>query len=161
MGNWRDDKDEEIPLDGIGGVNILVKAEVHRSGMLPPQVLHWPPECAITPRLTGRFQGSTSPHTRSKTKQKRKASPRWPSELGTRYMVCLIMSSGTTTPMKSPGTHEAVKRGEFSCLRYAAAVSVPGAGTHNMVYESWRADYIRLSPGFPSSHDVLGNGRRV
>lgn len=34
MGNWRFNKDEEIPLDGIGGVNILVKAEVHRSGML-------------------------------------------------------------------------------------------------------------------------------
>ena len=33
MGNWRDDKDEEMPLDGIGGVNILVKADVHRSGM--------------------------------------------------------------------------------------------------------------------------------
>ena len=34
MGDWRDNKDEEIPLDGIGGVNILVKADVHRSGML-------------------------------------------------------------------------------------------------------------------------------
>lgn len=32
MGDWRDNKDEEIPLDGIGGVNILVKADVHRSG---------------------------------------------------------------------------------------------------------------------------------
>jgi len=34
MGDWRDNKDEEIALDGIGGVNILVKADVHRSGML-------------------------------------------------------------------------------------------------------------------------------
>lgn len=34
MGDWRENKDEEFPLDGIGGVNILVKAEVHRSGML-------------------------------------------------------------------------------------------------------------------------------
>jgi hypothetical protein len=34
MGDWRNDKDEEIELDGIGGVNILVKADVHRSGML-------------------------------------------------------------------------------------------------------------------------------
>lgn len=34
MGNWDQDKDTEIPLDGIGGVNILVKADVHRSGML-------------------------------------------------------------------------------------------------------------------------------
>lgn len=32
MGDWRDDKDVEIELDGIGGVNILVKADVHRSG---------------------------------------------------------------------------------------------------------------------------------
>ncbi|KAK4234491.1 Anp1-domain-containing protein [Achaetomium macrosporum] len=33
MGDWRDNKDEEIELDGIGGVNILVKADVHRSGI--------------------------------------------------------------------------------------------------------------------------------
>ena len=32
MGDWRHNKDEEIDLDGIGGVNILVKADVHRSG---------------------------------------------------------------------------------------------------------------------------------
>lgn len=32
MGDWRDNKDVEIPLDGIGGVNILVKADVHRAG---------------------------------------------------------------------------------------------------------------------------------
>ena len=32
MGDWRDDKDVELALDGIGGVNILVKADVHRSG---------------------------------------------------------------------------------------------------------------------------------
>ena len=32
MGDWRDNKDEELELDGIGGVNILVKADVHRSG---------------------------------------------------------------------------------------------------------------------------------
>lgn len=32
MGDWREDKDVEIELDGVGGVNILVKAEVHRSG---------------------------------------------------------------------------------------------------------------------------------
>lgn len=40
MGDWRKDKDEEIELDGIGGVNILVKADVHRSGTLwfnPPE----------------------------------------------------------------------------------------------------------------------------
>jgi hypothetical protein len=32
MGHWQKEKDEEIALDGIGGVNILVKADVHRSG---------------------------------------------------------------------------------------------------------------------------------
>lgn len=32
MGDWRDDAHKEIELDGIGGVNILVKADVHRSG---------------------------------------------------------------------------------------------------------------------------------
>lgn len=33
LGDWRNNKDEEIELDGIGGVNILVKADVHRAGM--------------------------------------------------------------------------------------------------------------------------------
>ena len=32
MGDWRNDPAEEVELDGIGGVNILVKADVHRSG---------------------------------------------------------------------------------------------------------------------------------
>ncbi|KAF4210501.1 hypothetical protein CNMCM8980_000080 [Aspergillus fumigatiaffinis] len=37
MGDWRKNKDEEVELDGIGGVNILVKADVHRSGInFPP-----------------------------------------------------------------------------------------------------------------------------
>jgi hypothetical protein len=33
MGDWRNDKDKEIELDGVGGVSIMVKADVHRSGM--------------------------------------------------------------------------------------------------------------------------------
>ena len=33
MGDWRKNKDEEFELDGIGGVNILVKADVHRTGI--------------------------------------------------------------------------------------------------------------------------------
>ncbi|KAF9738442.1 hypothetical protein PMIN06_007337 [Paraphaeosphaeria minitans] len=33
QGDWREDKDMEISLDGIGGVNIIVKADVHRSGI--------------------------------------------------------------------------------------------------------------------------------
>lgn len=32
MGDWRKNKDDEVNLDAIGGVNILVKADVHRSG---------------------------------------------------------------------------------------------------------------------------------
>ena len=32
MGDWRDNKDIEIPLDGVGGVSIVVKANVHREG---------------------------------------------------------------------------------------------------------------------------------
>jgi hypothetical protein len=33
MGDWRDNKDIEIELDGIGGVSIFVKADVHRAGI--------------------------------------------------------------------------------------------------------------------------------
>lgn len=33
MGDWRKNKDEEIELDGVGGVNIIAKADVHRSGI--------------------------------------------------------------------------------------------------------------------------------
>ncbi|KAF1849879.1 glycosyltransferase family 62 protein [Cucurbitaria berberidis CBS 394.84] len=33
IGDYRASKDEEMPLDGIGGVNIIVKADVHRSGI--------------------------------------------------------------------------------------------------------------------------------
>ena len=32
LGDRHANKDEEMKLDGIGGVNILVKGEVHRSG---------------------------------------------------------------------------------------------------------------------------------
>lgn len=32
MGDWRGNKDEEMELDGIGGVTIMVKADVHRAG---------------------------------------------------------------------------------------------------------------------------------
>lgn len=34
LGDWRKNKDEEVELDGIGGVNVIVKADVHRSGKL-------------------------------------------------------------------------------------------------------------------------------
>ena len=42
MGDWRKDKDEEIELDGVGGVNILVKADVHRSGKTLSRIHHLP-----------------------------------------------------------------------------------------------------------------------
>lgn len=32
MGSRQEDPHVEIPLDGIGGVNIIVKADVHRAG---------------------------------------------------------------------------------------------------------------------------------
>lgn len=38
LGDWRNNKDEEVELDGIGGVNILVKADVHRSGRISPHI---------------------------------------------------------------------------------------------------------------------------
>lgn len=37
MGDWRDDPKMEIKLDGIGGVSIMVKADVHRSGIISLQ----------------------------------------------------------------------------------------------------------------------------
>lgn len=45
MGDWRKNKDEEVELDGIGGVNILVKADVHRSGKETPDILE---RCILT-----------------------------------------------------------------------------------------------------------------
>lgn len=39
MGDWRGNQHEEIELDGVGGVSILVKADVHRSGMVTLRVL--------------------------------------------------------------------------------------------------------------------------
>jgi len=39
MGNRNENPDEEIELDGIGGVNILVKADVHRAGTATPTQL--------------------------------------------------------------------------------------------------------------------------
>jgi hypothetical protein len=45
MGDWRDNKDIEIPLDGVGGVSIIVKADVHRAGSFthPDSVTHGHP----------------------------------------------------------------------------------------------------------------------
>ena len=32
VGDWRNDPALEVPLDGVGGVSLLVRAEVHRKG---------------------------------------------------------------------------------------------------------------------------------
>ena len=49
MGDWRVDNHVEIELDGIGGVNILVKADVHRSGTWPSPSLSRQP--LLTPGI--------------------------------------------------------------------------------------------------------------
>lgn len=97
MGDWRGNKDEELELDGIGGVSILVKADVHRSGT------------TLSPRGTDRvanenLQVSISLLILSKTRPKQKALPRWPSGLATRSSAYPTTSSGTSTPKrrKSP-----------------------------------------------------------
>ena len=97
MGDWRENKDEEIELDGIGGVNIMVKADIHRSGMLL-QV-----EAVPDHELTT-IQESTSPAMLSKIRPRRKDLQRWPSALVTRSMAFRTTSSGTLTPRKSPET---------------------------------------------------------
>ena len=49
MGDWRKDKDEEMELDGVGGVNILVKADVHRSGR--PAFVYFHMSCSLLTKL--------------------------------------------------------------------------------------------------------------
>lgn len=39
MGDRRKDPHEEVSLDGIGGVNVLVKADVHRAGLIHVSIL--------------------------------------------------------------------------------------------------------------------------
>jgi hypothetical protein len=77
MGDWRQNKDEEIQLDGIGGVNIVVKADVHRSGIFKSIVVQ------VKDILT-RNQELISLAMHSKIKQRPKASQRWRRELVTR-----------------------------------------------------------------------------
>lgn len=40
LGDWRNNPHEELALDGIGGVNVLVKADVHRAGTLSDKQFH-------------------------------------------------------------------------------------------------------------------------
>jgi hypothetical protein len=80
MGDWRDNKDDELQLDGIGGVNIVVKADVHKSGRL------FRPLLMIL--ATDASQASTSHAMHSKTKPRPKALPRWQSEPATKSLAC-------------------------------------------------------------------------
>lgn len=100
MGDWRENKDKEIQLDGIGGVNIMVKADVHRSGKYS-RTANWRENF-----LTSSAQASTSLAMHSRTKQRPKASRRWPSEQDTASTVSRIMSSGTLTRKRSQAMHD-------------------------------------------------------
>ena len=98
MGDRKENPDEELELDGIGGVSILVKADVHRSGNTTRNLL-----LQVTCLLT-LPQASISPAILSKTKPRQKALPKWPSVLVIKSLVCPIMWSGTLILMKSLGT---------------------------------------------------------
>jgi len=93
MGDWRDNKDEEIELDGIGGVNIVVKADVHKSGKERRSL--------IPNHGANAMQASTSHVMRSKTKQRPKGSPKWQSEQATQSLAYRIMWCGILTQKRS------------------------------------------------------------
>jgi hypothetical protein len=48
MGDWRENKDIEIPLDGVGGVSIVVKADVHREGLFSAHHIPRPSLTSVT-----------------------------------------------------------------------------------------------------------------
>lgn len=105
MGDWRDNKDVEIPLDGIGGVNILVKADVHRAGAHEPYS-----RFRLWISLTC-FQASTFPATRLRIKPKQKALRRWPNERGMESMASRIMLYGILIQKRSLVMHDDQERG--------------------------------------------------
>lgn len=106
MGDWRDNKDVEIPLDGIGGVNIVVKADVHRAGKYTLAHPSQPPCSSCTPanRESPPLKASTSLATLSKTKPRPKVSRRWPGALATVSTVSRTTSSGISIRTRSLGT---------------------------------------------------------
>jgi hypothetical protein len=97
MGDWRENKDEEIKLDGIGGVNIMVKADVHRSGTF----YFW-----SFSNPTNLFQESISLAILLKIKPKPRDSPKWPNEQAMVSLDCRIMLSGMSILAKSQETLE-------------------------------------------------------
>ena len=107
-GDYREDKDVEWQLDGIGGVNIVVKADVHKSGKLSfllYQIYSIRSSLSDLPRvthiLTNSPQASTSPATPSRTKPRQRASRRWPSARNTKSLASPTTSSGTSTRLRS------------------------------------------------------------
>lgn len=98
MGNWRDNKDDEIKLDGIGGVNIMVKADVHRSGKC------YSVRKSDVTQINCDSQVSISQPTHSKTKPKQKDSPKWPSEQDMEYTGYQTTLSGISIPKRNPET---------------------------------------------------------
>lgn len=94
MGDWRNNKDEEVELDGIGGVNILVKADVHRSGWLR---FSWSRHEASAEL----HKESTSHATLSKTKPRRKVSPRWRKGLDIKWLGYQTTLCGISTPRRN------------------------------------------------------------
>lgn len=93
MGDWRFNKDEEVELDGIGGVNILVKADVHRSG--------WSRLNRSSNEDADMQKGSTSLAMHLRIKRKRRASLKWRKELDIKWLGCRIMLSGISTPKRN------------------------------------------------------------
>lgn len=87
-------------LDGIGGVNIVVKADVHRSGQFNIY------KCEVLPLIN--LQELTSHATPSKIRQKPRVSPKWPRGQDMRSLDFLITLSGTSTRKKSLETLESV-----------------------------------------------------
>lgn len=99
MGDWRNNKDEEVELDGIGGVNILVKAEVHRSGMRSPR------ESQEKAPANYSVQVSISPVTRSRIKLRRRVLQKWQKELDIEFGDYQTTSCGTLIRRRSPEMH--------------------------------------------------------
>ena len=88
MGDWRNNKDDEVELDGVGGVNILVKADVHRSGI--------PQSCLLIKKMSDHMflKVSISRPMHLKIKPKQRASAKWPKGQVTRWLGCLTTWSG-------------------------------------------------------------------
>jgi hypothetical protein len=111
MGDWRDNKDIEIPLDGVGGVSIVVKADVHREGSSPaPQFM------SHDAKLTYQSQALISPLTLSRTKPRQKALPKWPDVQARQCTACRPTLYGTETPTRSPATLDVAIMGESAFL---------------------------------------------